>query len=279
MFYDKTMKRNQKGKEEAMKGTNINKTCLQKEEAMKADTINKNRRGIRYVLLAAGLFIIITGLAVQPLMAKSRGWSGPRYSPEEILQTLTERLDLTAEQINVIRPIIEEKHRKMIEIGDELGDDRKAARTERMKLKWEAEMQLGAILTDEQVDKYLELKEERREQRHRGKFGDGRMGRGLNRSPEQMLERMSSRLGLTEEQAAQAEPILKESIAKRRAVFDKYSGQKLTEKESMRNEMQSIGDETHAQLSTILTDEQMETLNKIKEEKRSRFNRDNPVGF
>ena len=171
-----------------MKRTKKNKTCLQKEEAMKKNTINKNCcRRAKYVLLAAGLFIIITGLVAQPLMAKSRGWSGPRYSPDEIIQTLTERLDLTAEQVNVIRPIIEEKHRNMMDMRSRLGEDRRAARTERMKLKWETEMQLGAILTDEQVDKYLLLKQERREERHRGKFRDGRMGKGLNKSPEEMV--------------------------------------------------------------------------------------------
>ena len=251
---------------------------------MKSDKRNKNRRReVPFALLAAGLFIIITGLAAQPLMAKSRAWSGPRHSPDEILQTLTERLDLTAEQINAVRPIIEEKHRKMIDMQGQTGDDWRAAQTQKMKLRWETEMQLGVILTDEQVDKYLTFKQEQRGQRHGGKFRDGKRGRGFNRSPEQMLERMSSRLGLTDDQAAEAEPILKESFAKRRALFEKYRAQKQLTRESMQNEMQIIGDETHARLSTILNDEQMEKLNVIREEKRSRFNRrfngENPVGF
>ena len=239
---------------------------------MKSDRLNKNRRrGVPFALLAAGLFIIITGLVAQPLMAKSRGWSGPRHSPDEILQMLTERLDLTLEQINAIRPIIEEKHRKMIDLQGKIGDDRKAARTQKMKLKWETEMQLGAILTDEQVDKYLELKQEQRKEFRKGKHRGGWMKKGMHKTPEQVIERLRTRIDLTEEQAVQAGPIIKESIDKRRMVFEKYRDQGLKVKQAMRSEMQAIGDATHTELATILSDEQMEELNAMKEEKRARM--------
>lgn len=65
----------------------------------------------------------------------------------------------------------------------------------------------------------------------------------------------------------------KESIEKRQDIFDKYRDQDLKVRESMRNEMQSIGDETHAQITTILTNEQMEELTAIKEKKRARMDR------
>jgi Spy/CpxP family protein refolding chaperone len=247
------------------------KNHLTKEDTMKTvKTAKRISRGPIYLTLAAG-FIIALGLITQPLMAKNKGRFGPPRSPDEIVQTMTDRLDLTSEQVEAIRPIIEEKALKMSEIRDRSGTDRRAVRTEMQKLRWNTEMKLGEILTEEQVDKYIELRQEQREKMHRGKFRREKMGGGFNKTPEQVIERLSARLDLTEEQAVEIEPIIKESIEKKRQIFDKYSEQGIQVRESMRNEMQSIGDETHDRLSTVLTNEQMEELLIIKEEKRARM--------
>jgi flagellar motility protein MotE (MotC chaperone) len=99
------------------------------------------------------------------------------------------------------------------------------------------------------------------------------MGKGFNRTPEQVITRLTDRLVLTEEQAAEIEPIIKESIEKKREVFDKYGEKRQEFRQTMRDEMQAIGDETHKQLSNILTDEQIEDLRTIKEERRARMNK------
>ena len=233
-----------------------------KENTMKANNNKKKNTG-RYALftvLAAGFIVIAFGLIAQPLMAKGRGWFGPGRSADEIVQTLTNRLDLTAEQVDAVRPIIEEKTELIKEIRDEKGAYRKQARSEMHKLMLDTDIQLGRILTDDQVDKYLELKMEQREQMHRGKFRDGKMRGQFNKTPEQKIEKLSTLLDLTEEQKVQIEPIIKESMIKRQMV-----------RQSMRDDMQAIGDETHAQLSTILTEDQMDELNAMKEKKRARM--------
>ena len=240
-------------------------------------------RGPVYITLAAGFLVIIASLIAQPLMAKSRGWFGPQKSPDEIVQTLTDRLDLTAEQVETIRPIITEKHQKMNEIRGKSDTERREGRMEMQKLKWDTNMKLGEILTEEQVDRYLELRQEQRGEKHKGKFGDRKMSRGFNKTPEQVIERLNARLQLTKEQVVQIEPIIKESIEKRKEIFDKYRDEGLRVRESMRSEMQSIGDETHAQLSTILNDSQRKELNAIKEERHERrdrcMNRPGPMGY
>jgi len=260
------------------------KNHLTKEDNMKTNETKKRIiRGPVYITLTVGFLIIALGLIAQPLMAKSKGRFGPPRSPDEIVQTLTDRLDLTAEQVEAIRPIIEEKTLRMNEIRDRSGTDRQAVRTEMQKLRWNTELKLGEILTEEQVDKYLELRQEQREKMHRGKFSKGKMGRGFNKTPEQVIERLSARLDLTEEQAVEIEPIIRESIEKKREIFDRYREQGITVRESMRSEMQGIGDETHDRLATVLTDEQMEELLIIKQEKRARMedrmNRPGPMGF
>jgi len=239
-------------------------TPLTKEITMKAHNKKKKSTG-RYAVLtvfAAGFIVIAFGLIAQPLMAKGRGWYGPGRSADEIVQTLTDRLDLTAEQVDAVRPIIDEKTELMKEIRDEKGAYRKQARSEMHKLMLDTDIQLGRVLTDDQVDKYIELKLEKREQMQRGKFRGGKMRRQFSKTPEQKIEKLSTILELTEEQTLQIEPIIKESMEKRQQV-----------RQAMRNEMQTIGDETHEKLATILTDEQMEELNSMKEERRARKDR------
>jgi hypothetical protein len=160
---------------------------------------------------------------------------------------------------------------KRSEIRGKTDTDRKAHRAEMRKLRWYTETRLSEILTDEQVDKYLELKQEQRKEFRKGKHRGGWMKKGMHKTSEQVIERLRTRIDLTEEQAVQAGPIIKESIDKKRAVFEKYREQGLKVKQAMRSEMQAIGDATHAELSTILSTEQVAGLNAMKEEKRARM--------
>jgi Spy/CpxP family protein refolding chaperone len=224
-----------------------------------------------FATLAVVVLIAAFGLMAQPMLAEAKGRFGPPKSADEIMQTLTERLDLTPEQAEAVRPLIEDKINVHKEIREKKDTDRKARRAEMRKLRWNTEIRLSEILTDEQVDKYLELKQEQRKEFKRGRHGGGWMKKGMHKDPEQVIERLRTRLDLTEEQAVQAGPIIKESIDKRRAVFEKYREQGLKVKQAMRSEMQVIGDVTHAELATILSDEQIEELNAMKEEKRARI--------
>ncbi len=263
----------------------LDKDNLKKEEMMNTSTTIRNRsgKGLLFMTLTAGLFIIAIALLTQPFSAEARGRFGPPKSPGLIMERLTERLDLTDEQVEEIRPIIEEKIEKMNAIREKRGTGRRAARIEMQKLKWDAEIRLNEILNEEQIEKYLELKQDMRAKRHRGKFrGDG-MGKGFNRTPEQVIDRLTDRLDLSAEQAAAIEPVIKESIEKKRGIFDKYGAKRREVKEAMRSELRAAGDETEAELSTILTDDQMEDLRTFKEQKRARMdkrmNRSGPMGF
>jgi Spy/CpxP family protein refolding chaperone len=248
------------------------KNHLKKEETMKTTLNIKNRttRNSFYIVLATGLFIIALALLTQPFSAEARGRFGFQKSPEQIMERLTDRLDLTEKQVEAIRPIIEEKVLRMNEMREKSGTDRLAVRTEMQKLRWDTEIRLNEILTDEQIEKYLELRQENRGKFYRGKFRGNRMGKGFNRTPEQAITRLTDHLDLTEEQAAEIEPIIKESLERKHEVFDKYGEKRREVRQAMRDEMQAIGDETHKQLSNILTDEQIEDLRTLREERRSR---------
>jgi len=246
---------------------------IRREETMYKTA--KTGKGIYvfFAALAAVAFIAALGLIAQPMTAEAKGRFGPPRSADEIMQTLTERLDLTPEQAEAVRPIIEEKVKTRDEIRGRTDTDRKDHRAEMRKLRWNTEIRLSEILTDEQIDEYLELRQEQRKEFRRGRHHGGWMKKGMHKTPDQVIERLRSRLALTEKQAVQAGPIIKESIEKRRAVFEKYAEQGLKVRQAMRSEMQAIGDATHAELATILSDEQREEFNTMKEEKRARMDK------
>ncbi len=209
------------------------------------NTKKRTSRGLLFMALSAGLLIIGFGLITQPFSAEARGRFGSPKSPDQIMERLTERLDLTDEQAAAIRPIIEDKALKMKEIRGESSADRRAARTEIRKLRWDTAIKMDEVLTDEQIEKYIELRQKQGDKRHGGKFRGDRMGKGFNKTPEEVIARLTDRFDLSEEQAA--------------------------------------GDETEAGLSSILTDEQMEDLRALREQRRvwmdKRINRPGPGGF
>ena len=176
------------------------KNHLKKEAIMKTKLNLKNRitRKSLYITLSAGLFIIALALVTHPFSVEARGRFGFQKSPDQIVERLTDSLGLTEEQVEAIRPIIEDKVLKMNEIREKSGTDRRAASTEMQKLRWDTEIKLNEILTDEQIEKYLELRQENRGKFYRGKFRGDRMGKGFNRTPEQVIARLTDRLVLTE---------------------------------------------------------------------------------
>ena len=251
------------------------KRPVTKEDSMKTNNIRKKcarSYGI-FKVLTTGFLIIIFAFIAQPLMAKGKGWSGPARSPDKILQTLTDRLDLSSEQAEAVRPIIEDKSMLMRKIRDKNKLNRKETRSEMHRLMLDTDMRLGRILTDEQVDKYLELKQEQRKQMHRGKFGSKKTRGQFSKTPEQEMERLITILELTEEQTVQIEPIIRESMEKRQEVFHRFRDRGQQVRKAIRAEIQIIRDETHNQLSTILNAAQMEKLTSMKEERRSRMER------
>jgi hypothetical protein len=252
---------------------------------METKTTIKKRKSRSYtgIVLTTWIFIIGIGFLIQPFLAEARGPFGISKSPDQIIDRLTTRLDLTEEQVLAITPIIEEKVQKMNEIRAKRGTDRKAARIEMQKLRWDTEIKLNNILTEEQIEKYLELRQEQRGKFSKGKSRGDRMGRGFNMTTDQVVERMTERFNLSEEQAAAIEPIMKESMEKKRAIFDKYGEKRFEVRQAMRDEMQAVGDETETELLSILTDEQMEDLGEFRDQRREwkdrRMNRPGPMGF
>jgi hypothetical protein len=82
-----------------------------------------------------------------------------------------------------------------------------------------------------------------------------------------LVAKISEKLSLTTEQKASVEPILQESFAKRRAVAEKYRGERnLRSLRSLRRELEPIQKETDAKLKAVLTEAQMKEYQKLRAE-------------
>lgn len=115
---------------------------------------------IRFI---ACLFLI-TLFYVSPATAHR----GPRVpNPEQIISTLTDRLNLTDEQVSQVHPIIEEqvaKQREIFERGRvERHQQKESLRSELEAIRNDTESQLETILTTEQMEAYREFQNERRQ--------------------------------------------------------------------------------------------------------------------
>jgi Spy/CpxP family protein refolding chaperone len=87
-----------------------------------------------------------------------------------------------------------------------------------------------------------------------------------------LVAKITEKLGLTADQKAKVEPILRESFEKRRAVLEKYRGQRgLRALRSLRQELRPIQKETDEKLVNVLTKEQWKQFQKMREEIRKQL--------
>jgi hypothetical protein len=267
--------------DDQLKLASMSKKNLSKEDSMK--TYQRRPREFRkgfYMIILAACFLLFSAVFIlQPFSAHA----GDRYespkSAEQVIQELKESLNLADKQEAAIQPIIEENVKQRNELLEKGRTDRRALRTELQKLQWSIDMKLGETLTEEQVEKYLKLKHERRENMHRDKPRDSRMHDAPNRSPEHVISHLREHLDLTEDQVAAIIPIIEESIENSREIFSKNMEERREAKRSMRNEVRTVAEKTEDQLAMILSDEQMKELQILKEEQRERMDRPEAFGF
>ena len=130
----------------------------------------------RWIALLAALLLLALPLAA---LAKDGRRGAGRHSPEERIARLSERLHLSAEQEEQLRPILEEQAETMRSIRERkhAGEASREELREEMRAQREAAReQIEAVLDDDQRAAFQTLREERRE--HRRKFEKHRRGEG-----------------------------------------------------------------------------------------------------
>jgi Spy/CpxP family protein refolding chaperone len=109
---------------------------------------------------------IVAMLALVGLAAPGLAQQGPPQgrgmpSVDERLAQMTEQLQLTDEQVTKVRPILEKQDRQRQELFETHGGDRETMRAEMRKLIEEGDKELASVLTEQQMTKHVEQRQQR----------------------------------------------------------------------------------------------------------------------
>ncbi len=134
-----------------------------------------NRNLLKYVAMAIYVFLFAM-FTLQPFSSTAQAFGNTSISPEQVVAQMKERLKLTDEQETKIRPIIEDNFKKQRELLNNCGQ-----KSDIQQLQWATDMQIGRILTKEQMTEYEILREQ--EDKKSDRDGTQRKGRhgGMNR--------------------------------------------------------------------------------------------------
>jgi hypothetical protein len=136
---------------------------------MKLKTQSPQSRIVQQLLglVLIGLVLWLAAIGWLPVSSAHAGPEGQlRGDPEKQLAHLRTQLNLTAEQVDQIRPILEdEASRRRVLFKAYHGQDRRAMRTEMQKMREETEAALAAVLTEDQMAEWKQLRKSHRGQR------------------------------------------------------------------------------------------------------------------
>jgi Spy/CpxP family protein refolding chaperone len=163
------------------------------------------------------------------------------FAPEVRLKRLTDSLNLTQDQQDKIKKILEDGRADFTALKDVPQDQRREKFLGLMKAQHEKIM---AVLTPEQVEKFKATVEG---MRHEGGPPAGQF------SPEEHLKRLTERLNLTQDQQDKIKKIFEDSRADFEAIKDLPQDQR-------REKLLGLVKAQHEKIMTVLTPEQVEKL-------------------
>ena len=119
----------------------------------------RSRRTLTVLVASFALALFAT-----PVLAQQGQGGRQMMDPDERLAALTERLDLTDEQVKELKPIVEEQTKKQEVIFQNASGDRETMRAEMIELLDETEEAYAEVLTEEQMNQYREMMQRRMRQ-------------------------------------------------------------------------------------------------------------------
>ena len=118
---------------------------------------------VKKILIAAALFLLLAGVSSAQDGPPPRDKGDKKMNPEEMakreLKMLTKELDLTDTQVTFVQKILEESAKQMKEQMQSGTKDFDAMK----KIQEDKDSKLKSVLTDEQWDKYKEIKDKRKD--------------------------------------------------------------------------------------------------------------------
>ncbi|HUI42023.1 MAG TPA: hypothetical protein VL523_08650 [Terriglobia bacterium] len=97
---------------------------------------------------------------------RGRMGGGPRMTPDEQLQRMSERLNLTEDQKSQIKPMLEDRQKQMESLRADTSLSQEDRRAKMHSMMQDFHTKVSAVLTDEQKQKFEEMQQ--RQGRGRG---------------------------------------------------------------------------------------------------------------
>jgi Spy/CpxP family protein refolding chaperone len=131
-----------------------------------------HRRPDRLRRLLVSTAALLLGLALVPSAHAQQGAGGGRMDPQARMQQriemLTTRLQLTAQQVEQLKPILQKQSDDMRALFEKASGDFASVRPEMQQLREKTDAQIEAILTDAQKKQYAEIQKEMQARRNGG---------------------------------------------------------------------------------------------------------------
>lgn len=120
-------------------------------------------------LALIGFVLWLTAIGWLPVTTANAAQGGTQNrNPEQRLMRMQSHLDLTDEQVDRIRPILETHAAQARDLQEQYqGQDRRQKRVEMQALREETKTALAEILTEDQLAKWQQMKENRQGKRSR----------------------------------------------------------------------------------------------------------------
>lgn len=245
------------------------------------------------IVITALFSLILLGAGVSETIAQPRTQSYARQDVDRSMAYLTNELDLTSEQQDQIRPIMQAHRARQQELADQFGRGTGtplAMRPEMKELRDRTHDQIIPYLNEVQRERYEELRQSpgfirdatpvlrgRRDAwrgpRSRGYRSDRPMRR---QSAARAMVYLTDELDLTADQQSQIKPIMEEHVARQAELFQQF-GRGTGTPLAMRPEMQQLRQETHARIEPILNEGQLERYRELQETPGFRRGFDRPL--
>ena len=104
--------------------------------------------------------LVVVGAMLYPVGLQAKGSSDQSISVDDFMSKMKERLHLTEEQATKVQSILEESFKKCRYILNNSEQDKKTIRSEMQQIQWATDIQIGKILTEEQMKEYQKIREE-----------------------------------------------------------------------------------------------------------------------
>lgn len=219
-----------------------------------------SRPASRSALSAAGVLLVTAVLASQGALAASGSTEGAEVEArlDRRVEALDAQLDLSDEQAQEIRGILEQQRAAAREhAGGSDSQPSPAALAELRAIRAETRERIEAVLNAEQIAAYRRYIEQQQAQR-------------ADTLLERNLAMLTERLDLSPEQVEAIRPVLAERMSRMQAALPEPDSGRRARRKAMR-EMRAVARDTDQQMAAILSADQMEAYEALRDERRARM--------